>query len=136
MYIVVNHHESSGSKIFNTNAVFDRNGQVIAKYRKYNLFLEPNVKSTQEPDLSTFTTDFGVTFGQFTCFDLLFPTPALNLTRNLNVTDIIFPAHWYSELPFLTSTESQAAWAYSNDVNLLASGFNNVSTGSGGNEKN
>lgn len=143
MYIAINHREKVDCKkpgcpsddflIYNTNVVFDRTGRVIARYRKYNLFGERNTDRTAEPELSTFKTDFGVTFGQFICFDIMFESPALNLTRDLGITDIIFSSHWFSELPYLVGVEAQAAWAYANDVNLLSSGLNCPRTASGGN---
>lgn len=123
---------ADGLLIYNTNVAFDRQGRVIARYRKYNLFGEKGTNHTDVPEPSTFTTDFGVTFGQFICFDILFQTPTLNLTRDLGITDILYSAHWFSELPYLYSVEAQAAWAYANDVNLLASGYNNPATASGG----
>lgn len=142
MYIAINHREKSdcrlsncpsdGLLIYNTNVVFDRNGRVIARYRKYNLFGEIGTNITSVPNVSTFTTDFGVTFGQFICFDILFETPTLTLIREKNVTDIIFSSHWFSELPFLYSVEAHAAWAYANDANVLSAGYNNPDTASGG----
>lgn len=56
---------------------------------------------TDEPELATFETDFGVTFGTFICFDILFEKPALQLVRE-GVKHIIFPSMWFGELPFLT----------------------------------
>lgn len=144
MYIVINHREKvdckinstkcpgDGFLIYNTNVVFDRSGQVIARYRKYNLFGEKGTNTEPVAIPSTFKTDFGVTFGQFICFDILFETPALNLTRDLGVTDIVYSSHWFSELPLAYGVEAQAAWAYANDVNFLASGYNNPKTASGG----
>lgn len=44
---------------YNTNVVFDRNGTVISRYRKFNLYGE----EVDKP--------FGVTFGHFICFDIL-----------------------------------------------------------------
>ena len=142
MYIVVNHHEkvdcveygcpSDNLLIYNTNVAFDRAGRVIARYRKYNLFGEHGVNITSTPDISTFDTDFGVEFGQFICFDILFQTPALTLTRDRGVRDVIFSTHWFDELPYLFGVQTQAGWAYANDVNLLASGYNNPRTASGG----
>ena len=32
---------------------------------------------TKTPEVATFTTDFGVTFGHFVCFDILFKEPAM-----------------------------------------------------------
>lgn len=74
-----------GYQLYNTNVVFDRTGMVVARYRKYNLFGEPGFNVTSEPELSTFRTDFDVTFGQFICFDILFEKPALQLIRDSKV---------------------------------------------------
>ncbi|XP_047349735.1 vanin-like protein 1 [Vespa velutina] len=119
---------------YNTNVVFDRSGTIIAKYRKVNLFVEPGFDSPARPDVVTFDTDFGVKFGTFICFDILFANPSLILTRNRVVTDIIFTTAWFSETPFLTSIQTQSGWAFSENVNFLAAGYNNPirgTTGSG-----
>ncbi|XP_011501280.1 PREDICTED: vanin-like protein 1 [Ceratosolen solmsi marchali] len=142
LYIVINHREKfdcvgdncsdDGLLIYNTNVVFNRNGEVIARYRKYNLFGELDTNRTLEPIISTFETDFGVTFGQIICFDIMFKTPTLNLVHDLGIRDIIFSSHWYSEMPYLYSVQLQASWAFANDINLLSSGYNNPKTASGG----
>lgn len=75
---------------------------VCFRYRKYNLFNEPEYNITAEPELTVFETDFGARFGTFICFDILFQKPALELILEMNVTDIAFPTAWFSELPLLT----------------------------------
>ena len=120
------------NSLYNSNIVFDRHGTVVGRYRKYNLFIEPLLNITSEPEFSIFETDFGVKFGQFICFDILFDTPALQLLEKFEITDIVFPHHWYAELPFLSALQVQAGWSYVNDVNLLSSGYNYPSTGSTG----
>lgn len=122
---------TDGLSYYNTNVAFNRNGTLISRYRKYNLFGE-SVDKPFKPATVWFETDFGVRFGHFICFDLMFREPALNLVRNENVTDIIFPTMWFSELPFLTAVQAQQHWAYSNNVNLLAAGANNPGFGSTG----
>jgi pantetheine hydrolase len=92
---------SLGFSCFNTNVVFDRNGAVIGRYRKFNLFREGGVNTTLTAELSTFDTDFGVTFGNIICFDVLFLDPAMRLVQ-MGVKNFIFPGMWTSELPFLT----------------------------------
>jgi predicted amidohydrolase len=115
---------------YNSNVVFDRTGKIIARYlvllhnnyyckiylailyvnylitfyryRKTHLYEEPRFNVTAVPEVVTFDTDFGVKFGTFICFDILFSEPALNLTRDLQVTDIVYPTAWFSTLPFLT----------------------------------
>jgi len=124
---------NDGFSYYNTNIVFDRSGTVISRYRKFNLFGE-RVDKPYKPSMVYFDTDFGVRFGQFICFDLQFRYPALELVRTYNITDIVFPSMWYSELPFLTAVQLQKYWAYVNNVNLLAAGSNNpavASTGTG-----
>lgn len=116
---------------YNTNVVFDRNGILIARYRKFNLFGE-EVDKPFKPRMISFDTDFGVKFGTFICFDLMFRHPALEMLKDSNVTDIVFTTMWYSEAPFLTAVQVQQNWAFSNDVNLLAAGANNPAVGSTG----
>lgn len=120
-----------GMSYYNTNVVFDRNGTLISRYRKFNLFGEA-VDKPFKPSMVSFETDFGVKFGHFVCFDLMFRYPALELVRNHNVTDIVFTTMWFSEMPFLTAVQVQQNWAYTNNVNLLAAGANNPSIGSTG----
>ncbi|GLV36316.1 uncharacterized protein CBL_08810 [Carabus blaptoides fortunei] len=139
IYIVVNLPERYGNPnkkdeflLYNTNVVFDRNGAVIARYRKYNLFGEPAFNKTASPELITFDTDFGVTFGTFICFDILFAEPAMKLLRETKATDIVYPTAWFSSLPFLTAIQVQAGWARANQVNLLAAGYDNPAGYSGG----
>ncbi|KAH8409249.1 hypothetical protein KR009_011235, partial [Drosophila setifemur] len=122
---------SDGLSIFNTNVVFDRQGVVVSRYRKVHLYGE-NKNSTYLPELSMFETDFGVTFGHFICFDILFYTPAHQLILEQGVTDFVYPTMWFSQLPFLTAVQTQQGWAYANDVNLLAAGASRPSVGSSG----
>ncbi|KAI5706825.1 hypothetical protein M8J75_011727 [Diaphorina citri] len=117
---------------YNTNLVFDRQGQIIAKYRKFNLFLEYAFDTTPQPEMITFNTDFGVTFGTFTCFDILFPQPAVQLAKQKNITDFVYTAAWMSELPLLTAVTVHSSWAFSMDVNLLSSNYNNPAQYGGG----
>lgn len=124
---------SDGFKLYNTNLVFDRNGCIISRYRKINLFVEQLMDVVKEPEITTFDTDFGVTFGHFVCFDILFKSPAMDLI-NMNVSHILYPSMWFSEVPFLTSVQIQQSFAERNNIALLSSGTNkpsNSNTGSG-----
>ncbi|EDW62339.1 vanin-like protein 2 [Drosophila virilis] len=113
---------AAGFRYFNTNIVMDRSGRVVSRYRKSHLWRrEYYTRATmRQPELATFETDFGVTFGHFICFDMLFYEPAMQLLLERNVTDIIYPTYWFSELPFLGAVQLQEGWAYANNVNLLA----------------
>ncbi|XP_076286454.1 vanin-like protein 1 [Lasioglossum baleicum] len=140
IYVVVNLVEKvlRADKVhyYNTNVVFDRNGQIIARYRKINLTqVEKDFFDVdKQPKIVTFDTDFGVRFGTSVCFDIFFSTPGLNMTRDLGITDFVYTTAWFSEVPFLTAVQIQFGWAFAEDVNFLASGYNNPSgsnTGSG-----
>uniref|UniRef100_A0A182NCA6 CN hydrolase domain-containing protein n=1 Tax=Anopheles dirus TaxID=7168 RepID=A0A182NCA6_9DIPT len=122
---------SDGLYHFNTNVAFDREGMVVSRYRKFNLFGEAGINTTTYPEMASFHTDFGVQFGHFICFDLMFNEPALELVR-LGITDFIFPTMWFSELPFLTAAQIQQGWAFANNANLLAAGASFPAIGSTG----
>lgn len=92
---------SSGLNIYNTNVVFDRSGAVVSRYRKVHLYGE-NKNSTLVPEFGWFDTDFGVRFGHFVCFDILFYSPAQEMVDSYGIKDFIFTTMWFSQLPFLT----------------------------------
>lgn len=127
IYVVVNFIEieyASKDEIFyNTNVVFDRDGNIIAKYRKINLYNEEGLTPGKVGNV-TFTTDFGVKFGIFTCFDILFYNPSRLVLEDEHVTDIIYPAAWSSLLPVYISTAIQHGYVKSTGVNLLAANLN------------
>ena len=87
--------------IYNTNVAFDREGIVVARYRKFNLYNETILNHTKQPELSTFLSDFGVRFGLITGNDILFKSPALDLIFREKITDVIFSTSLPSELPFM-----------------------------------
>ncbi|XP_052752109.1 vanin-like protein 2 isoform X1 [Galleria mellonella] len=118
--------------IFNTNVVFDRNGAVIDRYRKINLFGEWTRYPALKPELGLFDTDFGVRFGHFICFDLMFQVPAVQIVEKNNITNVILSTMWFSEMPYLTAVQIQESYAYSMNVNFLASGANNIAVGTAG----
>lgn len=131
-YMVININEkvlcskddkcSRRTLIYSTNVVFDRRGAVISKHRKSHLhWKDVYVKDASSLDTRTFTTDFGVTFGHFIGFDLLFYSPAQELVAS-GITDFIHPTYWLQEFPFLTSLQLYQGWAHANDVNLLSAG--------------
>ncbi|CAK9831252.1 Vanin-like protein 1 [Anthophora retusa] len=132
-YCTQNHGCSTNvTRYYNTNVAFDRTGKIVARYRKVNLYMEHRYDAVETPDIVTFDTDFGVTFGTFICFDILFPVPALNLTRLQGITDIVYSTAWISEIPFLTAVQTQFGWSFAEDVNLLASGYHSPQRGNGG----
>ena len=84
--------------------------------------MEPIFDVPSQPAFTTFTTDFGVNFGTFICFESLWErafelvqkvfitiqeTPDVSLFgfQYPNVTDIVFPTAWVDEVPFLTAAQ-------------------------------
>ncbi|KAF5292923.1 hypothetical protein FQA39_LY13803 [Lamprigera yunnana] len=134
IYVVVNlvekYYDVSEVIYYNTNVVFDRNGVVIVRFRKINLYKEKYVKPGNESIY--FTTDFGVTFGIFICNDILFKNPSIDVLNNLEITDVIFSTAWFAELPFHTALSVQHGYAVSNKVNLLAANLDDPDSGKGG----
>lgn len=133
IYVVINFIEKDNSTtqdiFYNTNLVFDKLGKIVAKYRKINLYEENEL--TPGNEIVTFTTTFGVKFGIFTCYDILFKYPALEILDK-DVYDIIYPTAWISQTPFGISLSVQAGYAKKNKVNLLASNYNNPPKANGG----
>lgn len=66
---------------YNTDVLFDETGKIVAKYHKsheWTPFIGPY---DQVPTSSqvTYLSSFGVNFGLFICFDIVFPAPAKEL---------------------------------------------------------
>ncbi|KAJ8315312.1 LOW QUALITY PROTEIN: hypothetical protein KUTeg_007462 [Tegillarca granosa] len=109
---------SSGHLQFNTNIVYDNRGTFIAKYHKFNLYYEFHFDTPKQADITTFQTLFG-TFGVFTCFDILFHDPTIELIEKQGVRNIVFPTAWIDKFPFFISFHS--AFAIGSGINFLSS---------------
>ena len=106
---------------FNTDVVFENDGRLIAKYHKRHLYGgEEMIFNTPPSTHVTFKTSFGVTFGVFTCYDILYCDPPLELVEQ-GVKNFIFPTAWGNVYPFYVSTAFQQAWSRRTQTNFLAS---------------
>ena len=114
------HCPKDGRYQFNTDVVFESDGTLLAKYHKQHLFHENQFNTPLEAEIVTFETSFGVKFGVFTCFDMLFHDPAITLVEKYGIRNIVFPTAWMDGFPILASIEYQQAWSRSTCVNLLA----------------
>ena len=65
---------------YNTNVVFDPEGDLVSRYHKQTLYYEDWYDTPLEVEYSTFETPFGK-FGSFVCFDVLFEEPAIGLVE-------------------------------------------------------
>lgn len=106
---------------YNTNVAFDSDGSLIAKYHKTHLYSgEKEIFDVPHPTPHvTFNTSFGVTFGTFTCYDILFCDPPLELL-NMGIRNFIFPTYWGNSYPFYTSVGFQQGWSWRTGSNFLA----------------
>ena len=96
---------------FNTALVFDKNGQIVSKYDKFNVYENPYIDTPLHPHPITFETDSGILIGLLICFDINYLHPAQDLFQR-NVDVIIFQAAWVDELPFLTGLFSKKIFPY------------------------
>ncbi|CAD7080642.1 unnamed protein product [Hermetia illucens] len=124
--------QNDGYSLYNTNIVFDRKGRIISRYRKVNLFIEPSTNDPLDQPLPIFETDFGVKFGHFICYDILFKYPARTLVQQENITNILYPTFWFEGLSYFIAETIHQGWAYSNNVNFLVSGANVLRMGTTG----
>ncbi|XP_068218990.1 pantetheinase-like [Palaemon carinicauda] len=118
------HCPAYGYVYYNTQVVFDRDGAVIARYRKKNLFLEPVFHPGMDPDeTAIFTTDFGVTFTLLVCFDIAFYRPAVYNHVTYGIQDAIMSTAWFDVLPFFLASNVQNSLSRGLGLNLLVAGF-------------
>eukprot|EP01079_Euglenida_sp_SAG-EU17-18_P003668 gene3668-4093_t len=110
-----------GSHVYNAAVAFGESGAVLAKYHKYHIFfsLTKVFDVPAQPQLRTFATSFGVTFGVFICFDLMFYYPAAELVA-IGVRDFAFPTDWTNVPPIVTANQAQQAFSRLFGSNLLA----------------
>lgn len=106
--------------IYNTAVLFDRVGQLVAKYHKMQPYGEMFLDPAQHDELIYIDTSLG-RFGFQICFDIIYKKPGHILATEYDVDTIIFPTHWMDEAPFLSASQFQMAWAFGNNVSLLAS---------------
>lgn len=87
MYVIGSIYEQDGDKVYNTAAIFDRDGKLVGKYRKTHLPDEELQAASAGDSYPTFKTDFG-TIGVMICWDMHFPEAARCLA--LGGAEIIF----------------------------------------------
>ncbi|NWR68075.1 BTD Biotinidase, partial [Bucorvus abyssinicus] len=120
---------SDGRYQFNTNVAFNDDGMLVATYRKHNLYFEYALDTPPEVDYALFDTPFAGKFGMFTCFDILFFEPAVNLIKQYNLKQVVYPAAWMNQLPLLSAVEFQQAFATAFNINILAANIHHPTLG-------
>lgn len=116
---------------FNVAVAFHKDGQLKAKYRKSHLFFEFQFNEPPNgPDVVSWVSSFGVNFGMFICFDIMFPFPSQKLIDQ-GVHDFVYPTWWVNKPPMLTAPAAQSGFASGNSVNFIASGIGTSWSNSG-----
>lgn len=87
MYVIGSIYEQDGGKVYNTAAIFDREGKLLGKYRKNHIPDEELSTACPGDSYPTFKTDFG-TIGVMICWDMQFPEAARCLA--LGGAEVIF----------------------------------------------
>jgi len=118
--------------MLNTNVVLDPSGRFIKRYHKYNIFGETEIFD-KAPNLEHvyFDTEHG-RLGIFTCFDLIFHRPAVELVERYKIDTVLFPTWWFDEIPMLTTLQYQDGWSLAHGVNFVSANLLRPSVGSVG----
>ena len=113
--------------LFSTELVFDNQGKLVAKYKKFNLLNENELNRTGL-QLVTFGTPYGK-FGIAAGADLLFEQPIKDLAEKEKIDHLTLPSAWSMDLPALAGLDLQAALAIKYKINLLVANQRNFSRG-------
>ncbi|KAM4705130.1 biotinidase [Rhinophrynus dorsalis] len=114
---------------FNTNVVFSDNGTLVASYFKQNLYFEYAFDALSEPQYVVFDTPFSSKFALFTCFDILFKAPAVNLIEKHKVKHVLYPTAWMNQLPLLSAVQIQRGFSTAFNINFLAANIHHTTLG-------
>lgn len=106
---------NDGKYHYIVEVVFGPDGAMIAKYRKYHVWFI-QAFDIPEPTLVTFKSSFGVEFGVFVCFDILFPSPPKDLI-NKGIKHFVFSV----AMNFILGKEVHRVWSENNNAVLLSS---------------
>ncbi|GFT15344.1 pantetheinase [Nephila pilipes] len=118
-----------GNFNFNTAIIFDRKGNLVARYYKRYLYFEEGISFPKKFRNVYFDTDFGK-FTVDICFDSLFYDSVEGI-ENHNVTSLAFPTFWYDHTPLVFfATPFQQSWSITNKVNVIAADVHDPRTGS------
>lgn len=109
---------ADGRFLYNTDMVLDETGALVAKYHKSHEWptLKPPYDQAPEPSQVTFKPSWGPEFGIFTCFDIAFSNPAVELARQ-GVSHFLYPVAQGN----IGKHTIQPAWSWRYGATLLAS---------------
>ena len=113
---------SDGRYQFNTNIVFNSDGDLVSRYHKENLFFEFQFDLPHEVQHAVFETPWG-RMGSFICFDVLFKEPAVDLVEDFDIKHAVFPTAWRSIIPSMSGLGFHEGWGIRFGVNFLSAEF-------------
>jgi len=122
---------SNSYKLYNTLLVFDDQGKLIARYRKFHLFNEPSVSTTDKQEISTFENKFGK-FGLAICADILFEDPIKSLVEKEKINHLILSTDWFDAQPNLAAVSFHSSVAIKYGINIVTSNRRLLEIGSFG----
>eukprot|EP01012_Entosiphon_sulcatum_P026617 TRINITY_DN32087_c0_g1_i1.p1 TRINITY_DN32087_c0_g1~~TRINITY_DN32087_c0_g1_i1.p1 ORF type:complete len:492 (-),score=76.57 TRINITY_DN32087_c0_g1_i1:49-1503(-) len=112
---------SDNRYIYNAAVTFDETGRIVQRYwKKHIMFTLTGVFDTPTvAQTSWFQSSFGVKFGVFVCFDILWNDTTAPLL-NLGIKDFLFPTSWNNNPPLLNAIQMQEGFSWAHNVTLLA----------------
>lgn len=83
---------SDGHYQYNTDVIFNEHGEFVTKYYKSHEFpsLQKSYDEVPQPSQVTYKSSFGVEFGVFTCYDIMFADPAKVMRAN-GIEHFLYP---------------------------------------------
>ncbi|CAH0551867.1 unnamed protein product [Brassicogethes aeneus] len=115
---------------FNTEVIFDKNGQIIAKHRKINLNDEE--KKVLTPGSNATVVEINGNRFRVLINEDLFSPLANFLNGTNNLAGYIVSMSWKNQFPFEIATSIQAGFAISNEIPVIAANLNAPSVGISG----
>lgn len=117
---------SDGQFLYNTDVLFDQSGAIVAKYHKSHEWpgLKPPYDQPATPSRVTYKAPWGVEYGIFTCFDIMFQDPPVALV-DMGIKHFLYPVQ-QGKLGEQVVIEN---WSKLHNVTILSA---NLGSGAGG----
>ncbi len=109
---------SDGHYQYNTAVIFDKSGKLVTKYHKSHEIKglqDAGYNVPQTPSQVTYRSDFGVEFGVFVCFDIMFEDPPKKL-RERGVEHFLYPVEQGS----IGENTIISGWSKQNNATVLS----------------
>ena len=110
--------------IRNINVAMRADGTIHNVYAKSHVYLSKTFDEPIEPDHVIFESSFGIKFGMFVCFDILFSDPGPYLHKNLGIDHFVYS----SQIP-LVGRATFKTWSFVHNSALLASNYGTKTSG-------